>query len=144
MPRRLVKKRSADREPSSHLRTRRTTKRPKRNKSLVDEEVGDFIVVDTGTTGDTETIGETGTVEDTGTIRDTVAVEDENPTTSASVGSDAVGATLQGDGTTVQSKHRKLDTNSDATQKARDAFPLLPLKALPASHIYTMQNGLRH
>ncbi|KAH9203978.1 hypothetical protein DL95DRAFT_398888, partial [Leptodontidium sp. 2 PMI_412] len=101
MARRLVKKGTADQEPSSHVRTRRTAKRPKRNKSLVDEEVGDFIVVDTGiienmgSTEDTEIIGETGTSGDTGTV------EDENPeTTSASVG-------------------------SDATQKARDALFVL-------------------
>ncbi|KAH6704121.1 hypothetical protein BKA61DRAFT_739936 [Leptodontidium sp. MPI-SDFR-AT-0119] len=137
MPQHLVKMRSTDREPSSHVRARRT-KRPRRNKSLDDEEVGDFIVVDTGiiedtrTSGNTETIGEagtagdTGTVEDNGTIKDTATVEGENPkTTSASSGPDATGATLQGDRTAVQSKHQKSDTNFDATQKARDALFVL-------------------
>ncbi|CZR64899.1 uncharacterized protein PAC_14799 [Phialocephala subalpina] len=112
-----MKKRSANREPTSYARTRRTTKRPKRNKSLVDEEVGDFIVVDTGIVGDTGTIRNTG---DTGTV------EDENPKpTSASIGSDATRATLQGDGTAVQTKHRKPDTDPDATQKAKDALFVL-------------------
>ncbi|KAH6668345.1 hypothetical protein B0J14DRAFT_567030 [Halenospora varia] len=156
----LVKKRSADREPTTHVRTRRTTKRPKRNKFLVNEEVGDFIVVDTGTVGDTGTIGgtrnkflvdeevgdfivvdtgtigDTGTVEDIGrvgdteTVEDTGTVEDENPKpTSASVCCDATGATLQGDGTAIQNKHRKSDIDPDAIQKARDA--LFVLESIP-------------
>lgn len=62
---------------------------------LVDEEVGDFIVVDTRTAGDTGIIRDTVTVEDTGIVEDIRTVEDENPkTTSASIGSDATGATL--------------------------------------------------
>ncbi|KAL5325398.1 hypothetical protein ACEPPN_006523 [Leptodophora sp. 'Broadleaf-Isolate-01'] len=114
MPRCLGKKRSADRKPSSHVRTRHTNKRPKINRLLADEDVGDFIVVDTGI------------VEDRVTVEDTVTVEDGNPkSTSASIGFDTTGATLQGYRTAVQFEHRTSDTDPDVTQKARDALSIL-------------------
>ncbi|PVH75976.1 hypothetical protein DL98DRAFT_536136 [Cadophora sp. DSE1049] len=119
MPRCLGKKRSADREPSSHFRTRHTNKRLKINKLLADEDIGDFIVVDTGI------------AEDIVTVEDTVTVEDENAnSTSASIGFDTTGTTLQGDRTVVQFEHQTSDTNPDVTQKARDA--LLILESTPA------------
>ncbi|PVH67484.1 hypothetical protein DL98DRAFT_299613 [Cadophora sp. DSE1049] len=109
-----LSQRSADRKRSSHVRTRHTNKRPKINRLLADEDVGDFIVVDTGI------------VEDRVTVEDTVTVEDENPkSTSASIGFDTTGATLQGYRTAVQFEHRTSDTDPDVTQKARDALSIL-------------------
>ncbi|KAL5325431.1 hypothetical protein ACEPPN_006556 [Leptodophora sp. 'Broadleaf-Isolate-01'] len=109
-----------DREPSSHVRMRHNNKRPKLNRLLADEDVGDFIVVDTGIAEDTVT------VEDIVALEDTVTVEDEKPkSTSASIGFDTIGAALQGYRTAAQFEHRTSDTDPDVTQKARDALSIL-------------------